>query len=287
MRIRFALFVLTLTALSRPPAQARPLFTEEVPTVGKKSFEASLSMSKRNDVFGTPENLYTTVNTPLSARIGLHRAVDLGFTLNYVSQRLETQNAHFTGSQNGRFSPFLKVSPWNNVGFQVFWHTKSPEQGAQNLPVARGEDFEALLLLKLPVAWPVSMNVGYVARGNYMSKLGITNDIAYKIEPGDLFEAKAAVEVPVKFHFSLLGELATYSGRKTRIQNAAVPDSAAEAMDGLVGLTWAYGGWNIGAGAAFGLLEERHSSFDVERGAGDVLYKLTAGYRLVPRRRDR
>ena len=43
-------------------------------------------------------------------------------------------------------------------------------------------------------------------------------------------------------------------------------------MDAFIGMEWAYKGWTIGAGAAFGLLDEQHTSFDIERGAGLLGY---------------
>ena len=283
MKIRELLFAVTLCALMRPPAEARPLLTEEVPTVGKKSFEVIVSLSQRDDAFGTPKTNYRTVTFPVSARIGVHRAVDIGFYLNYIKHRIEATNSHFTGSQNGRFSPFVKVSPWKNLGFQAIWHTQSPEQGAQSLPIARGRDIETLMMLKLPVDWPVTFNVGYVFRREYRSKLGVSNGPSYRVQPGDIFESKGAIEIPLKFHLSILGELAYYTSRQNRIEGIPVAGTSAEAMDALIGMTWNFRGWNIGAGAAFGLLDEQHTSFDLERGAGDTLYKATVAYRLVPR----
>ncbi len=279
-----AFFIAGFCLLTGPNLHARPLFTEEVNTIGKKAFEASVSAGIRNDEFGTPVIKYNTGTIPFSARIGFTRTFDAGFYLTYIGQRLETGNASYTGSSNGMFSPFFKVSPWPYLGFQGIWHTKNSEQGAQNLPVARGHDFESIMLLKLPTAWPVNFNVGYLSKGYYRTKLGISNDHAYKVEPGNIFEAKGALEVPIAFNISLLGELAYYNSEEDRIEGVAVPESASEAMDALAGITWAYAGWNIGAGAAFGLLDEQYTSFDLERGAGDVMYKMTVSYRLVARR---
>lgn len=279
-----ALFTFALSTLSFAHVEARPLLTEEVPTVGRRTFEASFSMSERRDEFNTLAQEYETVNFPITARFGVTNTFDAGFLLNYVSQRLETGSAEFKGSQNGRFSPFIKISPWDYFGFQAFWHLRAAEEGEQELPVVRGTDYETLFLVKLPVTWPVTFNAGYLFRGKYRSKLGVRNGIAYDIEPGDVFEAKGAIEIPLAFHFSLLGELAYYNSGENRVEGVTVPDSAAEAMDVLGGITWAYKGWNIGAGAAFGLLEEKYTSFDYERGAGDYTIKGTISYKLVPRR---
>lgn len=282
MKKAFAIAAVMLLVSTK--GEARPLLTEEVPTVGRRSFDATIGISKRLDDFGSPKTTYSTVNFPVRAQLGLSNHFDFGFMLAYLSHRLETQTAHYKGSMNGQFSPFIKYSPWTYLGFELLWHTRTPESGVQDLPAVRGQDFEPLIMAQLPTAWPITFNVGYIFRGNYKSKLGISNDIAYHIDPGNIFEAKTAIEIPIRWHFAILGELAYYNTGGSTVENRSIGGSAGEAMDGLVGLTWGYAGWNIGAGAAFGLLEERHTSFDLERGAGDVLYKVNLAYKLTPKR---
>ena len=104
------------------------------------------------------------------------------------------------------------------------------------------------------------------------------------MKPGDIFESRLALEVPVWRFFSLLGELAYYDTDTKEIAGLEVAGSAGEALDGLVGITWSRFGWNIGVGAGFGLLEESHTSFDLERGAGDFMYKVSVAYKLTPKK---
>ncbi len=284
IRLRAWLLSLSLISVIQAVSYARPLLTEPVETVGRHSFETIFGISKRYDTFGNPEAEYDTVNFPIRAQFGVSNRFDIGIQMTYLNQRLQTEHAHFTGSQNGRLSPFVKYSPWEYLGFQFFLHGKKKEQGDQNLPVARGTDYEALALFKLPTAWPISFNVGYLFRNGYDSKLGVSNSPSFHVVPGDIFESKLALEVPLIFHFSLLGEAAYYKFERTSIDDREVDGSSGEAADALAGLTWAYGGWNLGFGAAFGLLEERSTSFDLDRGAGDVMYKASLSYKLTPRK---
>ncbi len=276
-------FALALVSIS-PALHARPLLTEEVEPAGRYNFEATISVSQREDEFNTPRTNYKTVAFPMRARLGLTRRFDIGFGLTYLSQRLETPTAHYSGSQNGRFSPYFKYSPSDWFGFEFIWHTKKGEQGDQELPVQSSYDYETLALFKIPTNWPIRFNVGYLWRGGYHSKLGVSNDTIYKVEPGNIFESKGSLEIPIVWHIGLLGEVAYYRSENTKINQSVLADSGGEAMDALGGLTWSYAGWNIGAGVAFGLLDEQHSSFNLERGAGDVLYKGTVSYKLAPRK---
>lgn len=279
--------IMAVTFLFPQILSARPLLTEEPETLGRYTFEAGVSLSQRDDAFNSPKITYKTVNFPVLLRLGLHKNLDIGFNISYINQRLETGGANFSGSRTGLFSPLIKISPWKNFSFLTLWHTKATDEAEQDLPIARGDDLEAILSLRLADIWPTTVNIGYVSKGKYHSKLGVATGIPYKIEPGDIFEAKSAVEIPLKWHLSLLTELAYYNFQSKKISDQAVTNSAGEALDALVGLTWNLGGWNIGLGTAFGLLDESHTSFDLERGAGDVLYKLTACYKLSSRKPGR
>jgi hypothetical protein len=112
----------------------------------------------------------------------------------------------------------------------------------------------------------------------------VSNGPAHHVVPGNIFEAKTALEIPLNYHISILGELAYYNFSQTTIAGVAIPDSAGEALDGTTGITWAFAGWNIGLGASFGLLDEQHTSFDLERGAGDIKGIFSVSYKLVPKR---
>ena len=178
----------------------------------------------------------------------------------------------------------MKYVPFERLGVIAFWHTKRAEKGDQALPIGRGDDIEALVLYSLPTRWPVTFNGGYIHRDPYTSKLGINAGSPVRIRPGNIIQLKASVQKPLPANFSLLNELAYYSFEQQKIGSSATPNSAGEALDALVGLSWDYKGWNLGGGVSFGLLDERHTSFAIERGAGDVTYHLRIGYKLVPHR---
>ncbi|MCG3205446.1 MAG: hypothetical protein KCHDKBKB_02167 [Elusimicrobia bacterium] len=279
------LFILAVAILViKETAQARPLLVEEVSTVGKKSFETTISFSHRIDQFNTaPQVTYETFQLPLTLRLGLSKSSEFGFDFQYIHQKLKQGSAEYSGSINGRFSPFVKIAPWKLLALKFLYHPSTPEETEQELQVATGEDFEAIALFQIPTKWPLTFNIGYLTRGRYNTKFGVQNGPIYGVDPGNIFESKLSLEVPLKFNLSLLTETAYYNSQDTYISNQQVPSSAAEAMDVLLGLNWAYKGWNIGSGVAWGLLEEKYTSFNLERGAGDVMYKLNIGYKLSPR----
>lgn len=264
-------------------AAARPLLTEPTSTIGKFTFEAGAAVSERIDKFGTPETKYRSEAFPFNARIGLHDRFDVGFYLTYLSHHLEQGDITLNGSRPALFSPFFKFTPWNNLGLMGIWHASAKEKENQELPIARGNDFEVILLAHAPMEWPsIDLNVGYLFRESYSSRMGVQHSDALTIRPGNIFETKAAAQWPVGMNFSLLTELAYYKFGSEEVAGAKLPDSAGEAMDALAGLSWDWMGWKIGAGVAFGLLQERYTSFDLERGAGDITYKFALAYRLKP-----
>ena len=90
------------------------------------------------------------------------------------------------------------------------------------------------------------------------------------------------MEIPIPAHFYLISEAAYYTVSSRKHNDVAIPNTSGEAADVLFGLGWGYAGWNMYSGVGFGLLEESHTSFDVERGAGDVQYRLGLSYKLKP-----
>ncbi len=281
--VKSALFsVLAFLALASV-LQARPLLTEEVATVGRHTFEAGFSLSKRFDDFGSPKSTYETVVFPFHLKLGLFSRFDIGLGLTHIGQRLKVGDTEFTGSANGLLSPQIKFSVTDYVGFLGIWHSAESEHERQDLPIARGNDFETILLLKLPTAWPLHLNAGYLFRESYTSKLGIAAGNEVTVRPADIFESRASLEIPVRYHLSLLTELAYYRVGEKKFGNVAVADSEGDALDSIVGLTWNYKGWLVGGGVGFGLLDESHTSFDLERGAGDILYRVNVAYQLKPK----
>ena len=280
-RLTLAGMTLAGVLLLAAPAAARPIVTEPVETIGRFSFEGGIEAFHREDEFGSPKNTYETIGIPVRAVLGVHRAVDLGVTLSHLTQRLESGDAQLEGSRPALLSPRIKISPWQSLGFLLIYNAALSEESEQELPVARGEDWEANLLLKAG-RLPATLNVGYVWKGSYRSKFGVSNGPQKPVEPGDLFQARGAVEIPLPWNFALLGELAYYDVKSKKIAGQTLAGSAGEAADAFAGLTWAWGGWNIGAAAGWGLLDESHTSFDLERGAGDVMYRGAVYYRLQP-----
>jgi hypothetical protein len=139
-----------------------------------------------------------------------------------------------------------------------------------------------LALYSLPTRWPVNFNAGYVLRDPYNSKLGVETGEKTRVRPGDIFELRTSMQIPIPAHFAILTELAYYHVQREELNSVLVPDSAGQAMDALVGLSWDYNSWYLTGGVAFGLLDESHTSFDMERGAGDMMYRLRLGYKLFP-----
>lgn len=278
-------FYLSILALGMNPAfvQARPIFTESAATAGKLTFDANILMSVREDTFGSPTTKYQTVHTPWQARIGFNPKLDVGFMLDYVSQRLEQNGARYDGSGNNLLSPFFKFNPWQNVGLLVYWHTKHSAKDNEDLPVARGDDLEAIALYSAPTKWPLTFNVGYVLRDPYNSKFGVAAaETPIHVHPGDIFEAKGSLETPLPAHFSILSELAYYHVDSQTNNSEKIQGSKGDAIDALIGLSWDYKAWYLSTGSAFGLLNESHTSFDLYRGAGDYQIFLRIGYKLLP-----
>jgi hypothetical protein len=283
MRARNSLLLTAIFLGTASISQARPLLTEEPNTAGRLTFETSIGGSVRLDTFGSaPQTKYQTVRSPWLARLGLTSRFDFGFRLDYFSQRLEQNDIRYQGSSNELFSPFIKYNPWEHVGFMLFWHTKRGPQEDQELPIARGNDIEALALFSAPTPWPLTLNVGYVKRDPYNNKFGIQAGDAVRVRPGDIFELKTSMETPLPAHLSVLSELAYYHVQRETLGEHGVQNSAGDAMDALIGLSWDYKSWYLSGGASFGLLNESHTSFDLERGAGDVSYQLRLGYKLFP-----
>ncbi len=281
MRFRFV-SLLAAVATASSLAHARPLLTEDAQTSGRLAFDANIKMNLREDTFGTPTTKYQTVRFPWQARLGMTSKLDLGIMLNYVSQRLEQGGVRYEGSLNEMFSAFFKYKPWDRTGIMVFWHTKRSEQDGQELPIARGDDIEALLLYSLPSQWPLTFNAGYIYRDPYNSKFGIDTGGPVRVRPGDIIEFKASMQTPLPDHFSILSELAYYHVGQQQFNDAVVTGSEGQALDALLGLSWDYKTWYLSGGVSFGLLDESHTSFNIERGAGDVTYHLRLGYKLLP-----
>lgn len=259
--------------------------TEEAQTLGQYYFDAAFSVADRGDNFGSPKVKYTTFTVPVRARLGVLSWADVGVTFRYVSQHLERGSDKLTGSSVGQVSPEFKLALSDRIGFLGIWHLRSGGN-EDDLPIARGPDLEAVLLYQVPTAWPFHLNAGYVFREHYGSNLGIHDGTGVQVKPGNIFESRAALEIPLSDTFGLSTELAYYHVNEEKIAGEAVLGSAGEAMDALVGLVWHRGGWNMGLGAGFGLLKESHTSFDLERGAGDTLIKWTVAYKLKPMKPD-
>jgi len=266
------------------PGWARPLITEEVATNGRFMFETGFALSQRTDSFGDPRSTLETSYFPFHAKLGLSDNIDLNLLFEYSGQRLDSNGARLSGSQLGMFSPSLKymISPY--FGVMGIFHLKQPQREGQELPIARGNDLEALALFKAPFSWPLHLNVGYVRRANYRSNFGIASALPSTVEPGNIFESMASLEIPLGSHFSLLDEMAYYRFASEKVAGDTVLDTSGRAWDEFAGLTWAYKGWDIGAAVGFGLLDKAHSSADLTRGAGDTDYRLSVSYKLTPHR---
>jgi len=284
IKYTFYFLLAILVANGTKIAWARPLFTQEVSTLGLFTFESGLSLSQREDAFNSPRVKDETIIFPFYMKIGLSPHLDFGFTLRHVSHHLKFQGTTYTGSSNAQFSPEIKYSPWESLGFLAIWHTAKSEHPLDNLPIAQGNDAELFALFKLPTSWNCTLNVGYDIRGKYNSQFGVSNAEFSHVEPGNIFESRAAMEIPLRWNLSLLNELAYYNVTKEKINQINVPESNGDAMDALVGITWTDGNWNIGTGIGFGLLDEKHTSFDLERGMGDTTYKFSLSYKLTPKK---
>lgn len=282
---RVAAVLTLLTALTAAPAAARPLITEPTAPLGRYMFEAGISPSYREDTFQAPVKMrYETVNIPVRLSLGLTDRLDVGFILNSLSERLHTPDARYSGSRTALFNPYFKYSPRDYVGFQFIYHRSAGEEGNQELGIARGDDYEVKALFHVPTRVPIEFNFGYVARHPYDTRLGVRAGPQYRVKPSDIGEASVATEFPIRWNVALLTEAAYYIVGKETIGGVNQQKSDGSAADALVGLTWTYGGWSLGTGVAFGLLDEGHSSFDLERGAGDYQLRWMLAYKLRPRK---
>jgi len=278
--IRFLFILFSLLITNSILAWARPLFTEEAATRGYLNFEAGASISERIDEFKTPDTRYETVLLPVRFRLGLHDRLDLGITLRHISQRLKTENTRLSGSQNAQFSPEFKWRFFDTTSFQFVWHFARGEN-RETLPFARGEDYEFLLAYDTRTFWPIHLNAGYTFRGKYNSNFGVIGTPDSRIDPGNVFETKGSFEIPLFYQLYFLSEL-IYNNTATReINSASVADSSGEALDIATGITWQWKEWYIGTAIAFGLLDEQHTSFGIDRGAGDFMLKFSLSYKLL------
>jgi hypothetical protein len=183
-------------------------------------------------------------------------------------------------------APELKINFNSYLGFLGIWHVKAPQKFGQDLPVSRGHDWEMMALAKLPTAWPVNFNAGYIIRQSYQTKFGVDNAEPTTYHPGDIFEAKTSMEIPVGFNFSLINEVAYYNVGQRKVGQTEIPNTSGDVLDYTVGAGWAWKSWAFNLGASFGLLEERLTSFDVERGSGDATIRFGLYYRLTPKKPD-
>ena len=282
-----SLLALVLLVTAPAPLLARPILTESVEPIEKWSFETEFAPSQRWDEFTEPETDYESVTLPVRFAIGLPARTEAGFSVTHYAQRLKRQSLRLSGSSKSRFSPYLKWSPSRYLGLVATYHESTSELEGEELPVTFGQDWEAALLFRIPgLSW-MQFNAGHVWRGNYDSKFGVAGAPSAGVEPGDVAYGRASLEIPLRFGLALLAETVYTAVQERFIDGRRIPDSDGEAMDALAGVTWSRGGWNIGLGAAFGLLDESHTSFAIDRGAGDVQAVLSLAYRLRPRQFER
>lgn len=276
--------LIALLLWGKSASHARPIITEDVPTLGKSTFEAAFNGSWREDEFNTPTVKYRTARLPARARLGLFEKLDLGFSLTHLSHSVEVGQTKLKGSRPALFSPEVKFSANNYFGLLLVWHTALKEKPEQDIPIARGDNYQITGLFRLPFRYRTYVNLGYIARKNYNSRLGIEDGPVYSVKPGNITEAKASLEIPVGKGFMVLTELAHYTVGKRTIGGVEIADSNGSAMDLLTGLLWELKGWNVALATSFGLLDESHTSFDLERGSGDITYHLNFSYRLKARK---
>ncbi|MCB4756686.1 MAG: hypothetical protein LHV69_06595 [Elusimicrobia bacterium] len=260
---------------------ARPLVTRETETIGYHHFETGFLSSVRHDTFKSPKTTYRTVVLPAYARLGLFSKADVGVTFRYITNRLERGEAKYTGSGVGQISPEVKIAFTENWGFLGIWHTRSGAQ-SDDIPVARGVDGELVGLYQAPTAWPLYLNLGYVFRGPYNSNMGVEEVPVVHVNPGSIFQSRAALEIPLSHGFSVLTEMAYYHVYEQKVAGEAIPATEGDALDAYLDVTWLFRGWSLGLGLGVGLLDESHTSFDFERGAGDTDIRFLLAYRVKP-----
>lgn len=280
---RYWFVALLLTAAS---AHARPLFLEPSPTSGLLAFETVFSLTQRWDQYGTPESEYESFSFPVTFRLGVHRRLDIGFSIQYVSHHIEVGDLRFGGNDSGRISPEFKLGLLENLSFQGIWHLSSSENEDNELPVGRPSNLEGRLLATIPTAFPISIDAGYLSQRQYNGRLGVLGSDQKEIDPGDIADFRLAVIVPISKKFSASAEgIYSYIGDR-KVDGETITDSSGEALDVGVGLSWEYKDITLGLGVAAGLLEETHTSFAIDRGAGDITGKFLFSYKLKPRKRE-
>ncbi|MFN0117145.1 MAG: hypothetical protein ACKVQC_02475 [Elusimicrobiota bacterium] len=276
-----------LVLLTSSIVSARGLLTEQPQTLGKFVFEPTLGISARVDEFNSPAVKYKTVLVPFEARLGFTRRIDWGIGFQHAGQHLDAGSTELKGSRPLLLSSLLKWNPRENVGLFLKWYARSSDETNQELPIARGNDYEFLAITQTPTRIPLFLNVGYIFKGSYSTQLGIKSGPSVRIEPGNIFQARASVELPIKYHISVLTEAVFYQTASKQINRQEVADSSGDALDLIFGLTWVYKDWDLRGGFGFGMLDENLTSFDLERGAGDAQFKFAVSYRLKPRRADK
>ncbi len=261
---------------------AAPFLTREAAPLGTLTYAAGISVAQREDTFGSPEMKYRTVLFPFYMRLGVTNRLDMGFTLKSFSHRIKSHDKHFSGSATSIFVPELK---WNILqDFSIFgaYSLNKDEDSGDALPVGQGNDIELLAIYSSRGNIPVHLNIGYVWRADYSTRMGVQSQDRVQFDPGDIFEAKAALEVPLGQHFSFLTETAYYKFGSQTVDGETISESAGDALDLLTGLAWSCWGWTVGTEVGFGLLDERYTSFDIERGSGDYSVSVYTSYRLAP-----
>jgi len=225
---------------------------------------------------------YETVAIPFYARLGIFNNLDLGFSLKTLSNSLKKDGAKYSGSSDAVFSPELKWAINQKLSILGILTLNNPPHQTDPLPVGNGNDWELVGCYSPGTTWPLHFNVGYVWRRPYKNKFGVVGGPVTTFEPGNIFEARGALEIPLRYNFSLLTETAYYYVGTQKVSGVPISGTAGTAWDALAGLNWEWKGWILGVEGGLGLLDESHTSFDLERGAGDGMVVFYTSYRLPP-----
>lgn len=185
------------------------------------------------------------------------------------------------GCDSGRASPEFKFALRDNVSIQGIWHISSGEEN-QELPIARGDSPELRFLAAIPTSWPICVDIGYLRQARYNGRLGISGAPLKNIDPGDVADARLALLMPLPKGLSASLETIYSSIGDEKVDGVTLADTGGEALDVFLGLSWTYKDLVLGVGAGTGLLDESHTSFAIDRGAGDFLAKFLFSYRLQP-----
>jgi hypothetical protein len=177
----------------------------------------------------------------------------------------------------------LKVGLRDNVSLLGIWHLHTGEEN-QGLPIARGDSPEIRFLAELPTTWPLCFDIGYFRQGRYNGRLGIQSSQLKDIDPGDVLDARAALLIPLPARLTASIETIYSSIGSEKINGTTISGSSGEALDLFGGLTWTYKDVVIGMGVGTGLLNESHTSFAIDRGAGDFTTKFLLSYKLQPKK---